>query len=538
MTGGLSLARMNNMVYPGMFRDGPDGHSQGPQQHDQDQGNMNPSMGSQGQGSANFDPQMMAAMQAQMQGGQGQGQGQGGPPHQHGGGPPGMGGHGAQQGMQGMPPGSLIEAHSRRTQSIINAALAAANTPGGEGGGGQYPEQRGGPPRGMNHMDAARMGGGGGPSGDNRTNAPGPGGGAGMNSGGPPPGMPNPYGMGPQGMGGYPRGGYPPYPTGGGGPAQFNSGGPQGPHGGRQGGDADAYLHAKQMQMAAAAGLPPAAVQGLYSYAMEGKESKRKMGYRGNEPPLPTSKIRRTKKASSASKKNQSPKKRAKTFPEKLMQAMSENPNEDAVAWLPDGKSFVVVRPNQFVDLVLKKVFKECKYSSFVRKLHRWGFVRLTSGTGTDCFHHPLFQKNRTDLCLLISCTPRDSKGEPKVNSAIIAAGLQNEKPPSLAGVEKFIRNALSKSIAPPPIPTSTDKEAGKEQDALKKEGQDDDSKKPVDGEEQIKEDPLLTLEAGNDDAENKDQEAGDDDGNENKEKEEPKDKMEEKGSDSKEDEA
>jgi hypothetical protein len=93
----------------------------------------------------------------------------------------------------------------------------------------------------------------------------------------------------------------------------------------------------------------------------------------------------------SRKEKNKS-KKRAKTFPEKLMQGMVEQAgnDDDAVAWLPDGKSFVVVSPDIFCTRVLANVFKESKYASFVRKLHRWGFVRLTSGTGTDCFSHPV----------------------------------------------------------------------------------------------------------------------------------------------------
>ena len=118
--------------------------------------------------------------------------------------------------------------------------------------------------------------------------------------------------------------------------------------------------------------------------------------------------------------------KRAKSFPEKLMEALIRYGDEEVVAWLPDGKSFVVVKPDEFVTLVLNPIFKQAKYTSFVRKLHRWGFVRLTSGTGTDCFHHPLFNRNRRDLASKIT----------------VAAGTQKSKPekvpPSLAGVERF----------------------------------------------------------------------------------------------------
>mmetsp|Transcript_28608 Transcript_28608/g.66521 ORF Transcript_28608/g.66521 Transcript_28608/m.66521 type:complete len:460 (-) Transcript_28608:100-1479(-) len=165
---------------------------------------------------------------------------------------------------------------------------------------------------------------------------------------------------------------------------------------------------------------------------------------------------------------------KAKTFPVKLMQALMENPNEDAVAWLPDGKSFVIVQPDLFVESVLKKVFKECKYASFVRKLHRWGFVRLTSGTGTDCFHHPLFQKNRMEMCSRIVCTPRDSN---KVNEAekraAAAAQQQNagDKPPSLAGVEKFFRTKVS--TATKPEVSGEEREQGGEREERQGDSQD-----------------------------------------------------------------
>jgi HSF-type DNA-binding len=145
-------------------------------------------------------------------------------------------------------------------------------------------------------------------------------------------------------------------------------------------------------------------------------------------------------------------KKRAKTFPEKLMQAMMDHANESAVAWLPDGKSFVIVSPDIFVKEVLNSVFKQAKYASFVRKLHRWGFVRLTSGTGTDCFHHPLFNRNRREWASKITCAPVRDSGNNKEMAAVPKAqprGAGPDKPPSLAGVERFIRaKAAAEALA------------------------------------------------------------------------------------------
>lgn len=125
-------------------------------------------------------------------------------------------------------------------------------------------------------------------------------------------------------------------------------------------------------------------------------------------------------------------KRRAKSFPEKLMKVLMDHTNEKAYAWLPDGKSFVVVHPDTFVKAVLNKGFKASKYASFVRKLHRWGFVRLTSGTGTDCFHHPMFVRGEMAQVGQIACVP--------------TMGQLAEKPPSLVGVERFIRSKVVES--------------------------------------------------------------------------------------------
>jgi hypothetical protein len=99
-------------------------------------------------------------------------------------------------------------------------------------------------------------------------------------------------------------------------------------------------------------------------------------------------------------------KRRAKTFPVLLMETITAHYNEDIVSWLPDGRSFVIVNPDLFVDAILKKTFKDCKYASFVRKLNRWGFARIT----THCFYHPLFQRKRVDLCAQMLCAVRTSK--------------------------------------------------------------------------------------------------------------------------------
>jgi hypothetical protein len=139
---------------------------------------------------------------------------------------------------------------------------------------------------------------------------------------------------------------------------------------------------------------------------------------------------------------NNSKKQRPKSFPTQLWDAMmTEGPSNDAAfEWLPDGKSFVVVNSGFFCKEILDRNFKQSKYGSFVRKLHRWGFIRLTSGTGTDCFHHPLFQRSRPELVMRIKCNSRNGKDDKKGHNAYARGEIQDSVQPSLMGVEKFIR--------------------------------------------------------------------------------------------------
>lgn len=96
----------------------------------------------------------------------------------------------------------------------------------------------------------------------------------------------------------------------------------------------------------------------------------------------------------------------ALTFPEKMMSLMkfaakSGDPETYCVAWLPDGKSFVIRDPDGFTRKVLPKFFKATKFSSFTRKLYRWGFRQVNRGIGPDdpiIFGNEYFQRDNAEL--------------------------------------------------------------------------------------------------------------------------------------------
>jgi HSF-type DNA-binding len=57
------------------------------------------------------------------------------------------------------------------------------------------------------------------------------------------------------------------------------------------------------------------------------------------------------------------------------------DPETYCVAWLPDGKSFVVRNPDDFTRKVLPKFFKATKFSSFTRKCKCRGVPEKDAGS-------------------------------------------------------------------------------------------------------------------------------------------------------------
>lgn len=98
--------------------------------------------------------------------------------------------------------------------------------------------------------------------------------------------------------------------------------------------------------------------------------------------------------------------KRAKTFPEVLMDILSNPDNEHIVGWLQHGKSFAIHNSTLFSTQVLPKYFRRVIFRSFIRKLNRWGFrstKRSVSGFAST-FEHKYFCRDEPELCAKIYC--------------------------------------------------------------------------------------------------------------------------------------
>jgi HSF-type DNA-binding len=97
-----------------------------------------------------------------------------------------------------------------------------------------------------------------------------------------------------------------------------------------------------------------------------------------------------------------------------LMKVLSEPKFTHIIEWLPSGKSFVIHKPKLFATDILPKHFKSAKYSSFTRKLHRWGFVRHFRGGESGAFFHDDFQKGRLDLAEAMTCCQQQKEAASK----------------------------------------------------------------------------------------------------------------------------
>ena len=85
------------------------------------------------------------------------------------------------------------------------------------------------------------------------------------------------------------------------------------------------------------------------------------------------------------------------------MEILANDEDADTISWLPHGRSFIIYKKKKFAAQVLPKYFKATKFTSFTRKLNRWGFIRVTRGPEMGSYYHKLFLREEPSLCLRMS---------------------------------------------------------------------------------------------------------------------------------------
>ena len=85
----------------------------------------------------------------------------------------------------------------------------------------------------------------------------------------------------------------------------------------------------------------------------------------------------------------------------------------DILKWAPDGKAFCINKHDEFESTVLPTCFDLTKFSSFLRKLYRWGFSKskFHSTRENKAFANPNFSRGDPKTCIDITTCTYTSEG-------------------------------------------------------------------------------------------------------------------------------
>lgn len=138
------------------------------------------------------------------------------------------------------------------------------------------------------------------------------------------------------------------------------------------------------------------------------------------------------------------------SFAETLMNLLIGEEYSKIVTFLPDNQSFGIINSKVFADEVMPKVLGIRSFSSFVRKLHRWGFERIMEKKthDVDVFRHHLFRKGDWASCRKVKCGGRQQEHELCAPQVIHPAPLTVRQ-------QKFRRSNFLAESTNPTLPCS-----------------------------------------------------------------------------------
>lgn len=140
------------------------------------------------------------------------------------------------------------------------------------------------------------------------------------------------------------------------------------------------------------------------------------------------------------------------TFTTQLM-ALLDDDDFECLTWMPDGKAFTIIKPKLFTKEYMPKYFNIRNMSSFVRKLSRWGFIRVHEAAtrNSDIFKHPQFQRGnreklREGVQQQTTTTTAVAGGSKRMNSIVVKSSSSPN-----AALGPISTNHPPKPLLPPP---------------------------------------------------------------------------------------
>ena len=80
------------------------------------------------------------------------------------------------------------------------------------------------------------------------------------------------------------------------------------------------------------------------------------------------------------------------SFCVKLHEILSNPWFSDVIAWLPHGRSWMILLPELFEKEIIPRYFRHRNLNSFMRQVNGWGFLRVHQGSDRKSYYHPVRQ--------------------------------------------------------------------------------------------------------------------------------------------------
>lgn len=113
------------------------------------------------------------------------------------------------------------------------------------------------------------------------------------------------------------------------------------------------------------------------------------------------------------------------------MSVLDSHNFDDILCWSADGKAFTINKQEEFESIILPKCFNLLKFSSFLRKLYRWGFSKSKAHATRDnrAYSNTSFTRGDPKSCMdITTCTYTSGTAAAKEEHFLILAASQREE--------------------------------------------------------------------------------------------------------------
>ncbi|GKY95517.1 hypothetical protein MPSEU_000513400 [Mayamaea pseudoterrestris] len=108
---------------------------------------------------------------------------------------------------------------------------------------------------------------------------------------------------------------------------------------------------------------------------------------------------------------------RAQKFPVKLYAILSQKEFHHIISFQPHGRSWKVLKPDMFENIVMPLYFEYNNYHSFNRLVNAWSFRRISSGPDRGSYYNELFLRGKPHLQMYMRRLPKTHKKIPTKKS-------------------------------------------------------------------------------------------------------------------------